>query len=39
MNGKKMGLLFQMIRSIAKGDRYRETEKGELDLTPTPQEK
>lgn len=28
----KMGLLFQMIRSIAKGDQYKETEKGKLDL-------
>jgi len=28
----KMGLLFQMIKSITKGDRYRESEKGELQL-------
>ena len=35
----KMGLLFQMIRSIAKGDQYKETEKGKLDLAATPQEK
>jgi general stress protein 26 len=28
----KMGLLFQMIRSITKGDQYKETEKGKLDL-------
>lgn len=28
----KMGLLFQMIRSITKGDKYKETEKGKLDL-------
>lgn len=28
----KMGLLFGMIRSITKGDRYKETEKGELNL-------
>jgi hypothetical protein len=33
-----MGLLFGMIRSIAKGDKYKETEKGQLDLT-TLQEK
>lgn len=38
-SASKMGLLFQMIRSIAKGDQYKETEKGKLDLTPTPQEK
>jgi len=30
----KMGLLFHMIRSIAKGDKYKENEKGQLDLTP-----
>lgn len=35
----KMGLLFQMIGSIAKGDRYRENEKGKLNLDATPQEK
>lgn len=35
----KMGLLFQMIASIAKGDQYKETEKGKLDLTATQQEK
>jgi hypothetical protein len=34
-----MGLLFQMIRSIAKGDRYKETEKGKLQLNSIPQEK
>jgi general stress protein 26 len=28
----KMGLLFQMIKSITKGDRYKESEKGELQL-------
>lgn len=28
----KMGLLFQMIRSITKGDQYKETEKGKLEL-------
>jgi hypothetical protein len=27
-----MGLLFGMIRSITKGDQYKETEKGKLDL-------
>ena len=32
-SSSKMGLLFQMIRSIAKGDQYKETEKGELNLT------
>lgn len=31
-SSSKMGLLFQMIRSIAKGDQYKETEKGKLDL-------
>jgi len=35
----KMGLLFQMIRSIAKGDQYKETEKGKLDLATAQQEK
>jgi general stress protein 26 len=34
----KMGLLFQMIKSITKGDRYKESEKGELQLA-TQQEK
>lgn len=33
----KMGLMFQMIRSIAKGDKYQETEKGKLDFS-TPEE-
>jgi general stress protein 26 len=33
-SSSKMGLIFQMIRSIAKGDNYKETEKGKLDLTP-----
>jgi general stress protein 26 len=28
----KMGLMFQMIKSMAKGDQYKETEKGQLDL-------
>jgi len=35
----KMGLLFQMIRSLTKGDQYNETEKGKLDLASTPPEK
>ena len=35
----KMGLLFQMIASIAKGDQYKETEKGKLDLSITQPEK
>jgi len=35
----KMGLFFQMIASIAKGDQYKETEKGRLDLANPPQEK
>lgn len=30
----KMGLVIQMIRSITKGDNYKESEKGLLDLTP-----
>ena len=34
----KMGLLFQMIRSITKGDQYKENEKGQLNLAPTPPE-
>jgi general stress protein 26 len=33
-SSSKMGLLFQMIRSITKGDKYKESEKGQLDLTP-----
>jgi general stress protein 26 len=37
-SSSKMGLLFQMFRSIAKGDQYKETEKGKLDLA-MPQEK
>lgn len=32
-SSSKMGLVFQMIRSITKGDNYKETEKGKLDLT------
>lgn len=35
----KMRLLFHMIRSVAKGDKYKESEKGKLNLAPTPQEK
>lgn len=38
-SASKMGLLFQMIRSMAKGDKYKETEKGKLDLNTTQQEK
>jgi general stress protein 26 len=38
-SSSKMGLLFQMIRSITKGDQYKETEKGKLDLASTPQER
>ena len=34
-SSSKMGLLFQMIRSITKGDKYRENERGKLDLTVT----
>ena len=34
-SASKMGLLFQMIRSLTKGDHYKETEKGKLDLAPT----
>jgi general stress protein 26 len=33
-SSSKMGLLFQMIRSITKGDKYKENERGKLDLTP-----
>lgn len=36
-SSSKMGLLFQMIRSIAKGDQYKETEKGKLDLVKQPE--
>jgi len=32
-SSSKMGLMFHMIRSIAKGDKYKENEKGKLDLT------
>jgi general stress protein 26 len=38
-SSSKMGLLFQMIRSITKGDQYKENEKGKLDLAATQQEK
>ncbi|MGZ5285869.1 MAG: pyridoxamine 5'-phosphate oxidase family protein [Flavisolibacter sp.] len=34
-SSSKMRLLFQMLRSITKGDSYQETESGKLDLTPT----
>jgi len=37
-SASKMGLLFQMIKSIVKGDQYKETEKGRLTLA-TPLEK
>lgn len=33
----KMGLLFHMIRSITKGDQYKENEKGRLDLATQPE--
>ena len=33
----KMGLLFQMIRSITNGDEYKETETGTLELSPVPE--
>jgi general stress protein 26 len=36
-SSSKMGLLFNMIASITKGDQYKETEKGKLNLAPTPQ--
>lgn len=38
-SSSKMGLLFQMLASITKGDQYKETEKGKLNLAITPQEK
>lgn len=38
-SASKMGLLFGMIRSLAKGDRYKETEKGQLNLEVSPQER
>lgn len=37
-SSSKMGLLFSMIRSITKGDHYKENEKGKLDLASTQQE-
>ena len=33
-SSSKMGLLFHMIRSITKGDKYKENERGKLDLRP-----
>jgi general stress protein 26 len=36
-SSSKMGLLFGMIRSITKGDKYKETEKGKLDLATQPE--
>ena len=33
-SSSKMGMLFHMIRSITKGDKYKESERGKLDLTP-----
>jgi len=38
-SSSKMGLLFHMIKSITKGDIYKETEKGKLELSVTSQEK
>src|SRR5688572_3161133 len=35
----KMGLLFQVIKSITKGDQYKENEKGKLDLATESQGK
>ncbi len=35
----KMGLLFHMIRSITRGDKYEESEKGLLDFKATQPEK
>ena len=32
-SSSKMGLLFHMIRSITKGDKYKENERGKLDLS------
>jgi len=34
----KMGLLLRAIKSVAKGDRYRESEKGKLNLSSNQQE-
>lgn len=36
-SSSKMGLLFGMIRSLTKGDKYKETEKGQLDLVTQPE--
>jgi len=38
-SSSKMGLMLHMIKSITKGDQYKESEKGKLDLSPTQQEK
>jgi general stress protein 26 len=38
-SSSKMGLLLRAIKSVAKGDKYKESEKGKLDLAPTQQEK
>jgi general stress protein 26 len=38
-SSSKMGLILHMIKSITKGDRYKETEKGRLDLTSAQQGK
>jgi general stress protein 26 len=35
----KMGLMFQLFKSIAKGDKYHESENGKLNLSTPPQEK
>lgn len=37
-SSSRMRLLFHMIRSMTKGDKYKEDEKGKLDLAPTPPE-
>jgi general stress protein 26 len=38
-SSSKMGLLLQMFKSITKGDKYKETEKGKLNLASPLQEK
>ncbi|HWJ93030.1 MAG TPA: pyridoxamine 5'-phosphate oxidase family protein [Flavisolibacter sp.] len=38
-DSSKMGLLFHMIKSITRGEQYKETERGQLNLEVTPQEK
>lgn len=38
-SSSKMGLLLRAIKSVTKGDKYRESEKGKLDLAATQQEK